>query len=284
MAFSEIEQAIAVEDDADGHLRQIVDALTTATATAGATIDHTDALRLLMIYALKYEKSKPGKVAEARRFISERAALPREYADLVDTLLAFGGAGVRTGDLFGTGGGAGGFFGRMASAMRSSVSGVQNVFTRHSPYMVNLLQDLARNRLKLSQFPYTGPDPGPTTKFTNVIVFVIGGCTYEEAAKVAAINAGTLALGDSVAASAAGALRGAVSPTASPSGPPFRVILGGTSIQSSSTFLVELKRMQDGGVAIDMDGMGGGSAAGGAAGAATGGAGTFGSGVGFGRA
>jgi hypothetical protein len=233
MELSEIEQTITATDDASGQARQIMDVL------SSGPVDPLDALRLLMIYTLRYEKTKPERVGEIRRFVQERAHLEAEHLELVDTLLAFGGANVRTGDLFGT---AGSMLSKFGATFRGSMSGVTNVFTQHQPYIVSLLQDLAKSKLKPALFPYTGPDPGATAKFSNVIIFIIGGATYEEAAKVAAINAGVLNLN----ATSAG-----VGPAVVP--PPFRVILGGTSILSSKGFLAELKRIHDGKVAIDVD-------------------------------
>jgi len=130
---------------------------------------------------------------------------------------------------------------------------VENVFTQHEPHVVSLLSQLARGKLTKTSFPYCGPEP-PTGRFSTVVVFIVGGATFEEATKVAAINSGALQIGG-----ATGGLGGApAAPAGTP--PPFKVVLGGTTILNSRAFLAELKRMHDGGVAIDVGGGGAGGA------------------------
>lgn len=36
------------------------------------------------------------------------------------------------------------------------IQGVENVYTRHKPYLVELLENLIRGRLKEAQYPYAG--------------------------------------------------------------------------------------------------------------------------------
>ena len=67
------------------------------------SVDALDALRLLMLYTLRYERSRADKVAELRRFMCDNVDGVRESVGLVDTLLSYGGASVRGSDLFGTG-------------------------------------------------------------------------------------------------------------------------------------------------------------------------------------
>ena len=89
----------------------------------------------------------------------------------------------------------------------------------------------------------TEPAPGPggsAPRFSTVVVFIVGGCTYDEAAIVAGINAGTISIGG--AAGSAGSAA-----AAAPATPPFRVILGGTAIHNSKTFLAELQALASGG-------------------------------------
>ena len=68
----------------------------------------------------------------------------------------------------------------------------------------------------------------------------MGGTTFEEAAKVADINAGRLQIGAPAAGGAGGAAGGA---GGAPVTPPFRVVLGGSHILSAKGFLAELQRL-----------------------------------------
>ena len=91
---------------------------------------------------------------------------------------------------------------------------VENVYTQHSPRLEATLQNLIKGRLKEQQYPFV--EEGGTTKDKpqDIIVFIVGGATYEEAKTVAQVNA---------------------------SSPGVRVVLGGTTIQNSTTFLEEVE-------------------------------------------
>lgn len=94
------------------------------------------------------------------------------------------------------------------------LKGVENVYTQHSPRLELTLQNLIKGRLRDQQYPFV--ESGGTTKDKpqDIIVFMIGGTTFEEAKMVAQINA---------------------------SSPGIRVVLGGTSIHNSSTFMEEVE-------------------------------------------
>lgn len=63
---------------------------------------------------------------------------------------------------------------------------MENVYTRHKPYLVDVLENLLRGKLRESQFPYRG-DTSPDRP-QDVIVFMVGGTTYAEAFAVAQMN------------------------------------------------------------------------------------------------
>lgn len=93
------------------------------------------------------------------------------------------------------------------------LKGVENVYTQHSPRLEATLQNLIKARLKEQQYPFV--EGGATTrdKPQDIIVFIVGGATYEEAKMVAQVNA---------------------------SSPGVRVVLGTTSVHNSTTFLEEV--------------------------------------------
>lgn len=93
------------------------------------------------------------------------------------------------------------------------LKGVENVYTQHSPRLEATLQNLIKARLKEQQYPFVEGGGSTRDKPQDIIVFIIGGTTYEEAKMVAQINA---------------------------SYPGVRVVLGGTSIQNSTTFLEDV--------------------------------------------
>lgn len=99
-----------------------------------------------------------------------------------------------------------------ASNRFKGLKGVENVYTQHSPLLETTLQDLIKGRLKEQQYPFV--EGSTRDKPQDIIVFIVGGATYEEAKMVAGINAST---------------------------PGVRVVLGGTSIHNSATFLEEVE-------------------------------------------
>ncbi len=252
--LSELEQNLAGPvDSPNDHARDVMAFLT----AGGAPVDPLNALRLVMLYALRYERSRPDKVAELRRFAAERFDM-RNTLSLVTDLTALAGAGARSMDLYNTGAGGGGGGGGLLSSMRSavaqvarSVEGVKNVFSQHQPLLINVLDKLARGDTKgdvsRTTLPYCGTE-APPGKFSVVIVFVVGGITFEEALKVADINAGRLQIGRSGGGGGGGA-GGA---------PPFKVVLGGTTIHSSKNFLAELQTFSQAAVPVGGGGGGGG--------------------------
>nr|GFD55246.1 vacuolar protein sorting-associated protein 45 homolog [Tanacetum cinerariifolium] len=88
------------------------------------------------------------------------------------------------------------------------------VYTQHSPRLETTLQDMIKGRLSQQLYPFV--EGGGTTKDKpqDIIVFMVGGTTYEEAKMVAQVNA---------------------------SSPGVRVVLGGTTVHNSSSFLEEVE-------------------------------------------
>lgn len=151
---------------------------------------------------------------------------------LVDLLVAAGGVSPRRADLIAkllvyhsslqrsqtTGGisdmleGTGIFSG--ARGRFKGLKGVENVYTQHSPWLETVLQNLIKGKLKDQQYPFV--EGGGTTrdKPQDIIVFMVGGVTYEEAKMTAALNEST---------------------------PGVRIVLGGTHVHNSATFLEEVE-------------------------------------------
>jgi hypothetical protein len=93
-----------------------------------------------------------------------------------------------------------------------NLNGVENVYTQHEPLLSSTLEYFAKNRqLKDSSYPnvmnLTGNKP------TEMIVFIVGGVTFEEATKVAEFNVNNQGI---------------------------RITLGGSYIHNSNSFLKEV--------------------------------------------
>lgn len=101
-----------------------------------------------------------------------------------------------------------------ARSRLKGLKGVENVYTQHSPRLEATLQNLITARLKEQQYPFVEGGGSTRDKPHDIIVFMVGGATYEEAKMIAQINA---------------------------SSPGVRVVLGATSIHNSATFLDEVE-------------------------------------------
>jgi len=199
MDVSQLEQELACKDDHTSHHRELLGVI------RGSSIKATDKLRLALLYALRYE-DVANLIALKRELVD--GGVKQEKAELVDLLLRAAGKARRTPGLYGDGS----LISRMAKNLQTGLTGVENVFTQHVPRLISTLDAALKGKLKEAHFPCTGNIPNASPR--QVIVFVIGGVTYEEATKVAEIN-----------------------------GPGLRVILGGTTIHNSNTFLSELRSM-----------------------------------------
>lgn len=150
-------------------------------------------------------------------------------AVLVYVMLNFAGADERQDDLFANEN----LFSRGKSALKG-LQGVDNVYTQHSPHLLQTIDLLMRGKLRTSSYPFAGPDApameapatvypgGPPAKPQDVILFVIGGTTYEEARAVALLN---------------GAATSAPGASSAPAWPGTRFLLGGTTVHHSRSFL-----------------------------------------------
>ena len=63
-------------------------------------MNNMDALRLALLYAIRYESTPGCKIGEMKRLLRERG-VSKYTVDIVDTILRYGGTNKRGGDLFG---------------------------------------------------------------------------------------------------------------------------------------------------------------------------------------
>ena len=103
---------------------------------------------------------------------------------------------------------------------------MENVYTQHTPLLVHTLEALARGRLKDIEFPSVEGTSHPAAAQKPpklVIVFIVGGTTYEEARTISDLNAqGARHEGWSAG---------------------MRLLLGGSGVLNSRTFMGALQEM-----------------------------------------
>ncbi|GME38246.1 vacuolar protein sorting-associated protein 45 [Neofusicoccum parvum] len=207
---SELEQSLACNENHSNdvkHLQQLI---------SNPSIPADNKLRLTAIYALRYHKHPSNSIPMLLDLLAVAGNLSRHRIDLINKLLAYhqslqaatsAAGGIP--DLFQSGS----LFSSAQSRFKG-LKGVENVYTQHSPRLEGTLQDLIKGRLRDQLYPFV--EGGGTTrdKPQDIIIFMVGGATYEEAKMVAQVNA---------------------------SSPGVRVVLGGTTVHNSMSFLEEVE-------------------------------------------
>ncbi|XP_020579471.1 vacuolar protein sorting-associated protein 45 homolog [Phalaenopsis equestris] len=170
------------------------------------SVSDIDCLRLVMLYALRYEKESPVQLMQLFNKLASRSA--KYKSGLVQFLLKQAGVDKRTGDLYGNRD-----LLNIARNMARGLKGVENVYTQHQPLLFQSIENITKGRLKDIDYPFIG-NHFQQGRPQEVVVFIVGGTTYEEARTVAlhnAANSGT------------------------------RFILGGTVVLNSQRFLKDLE-------------------------------------------
>ncbi|KAL8710505.1 MAG: hypothetical protein Q9220_004938 [cf. Caloplaca sp. 1 TL-2023] len=206
---SELEQSLACNDSHANDLKN----LQRLVSSSQLTMDNK--LRLVALYSLRYEKNPSNSLPILLDLLSAAGNVPSRRLDLIAKLLAYhhslqapppsGGFS----DLFESAS----IFSGARDRFRG-LQGVENVYTQHSPRLEATLQNLIKARLKEQQYPFMEGGGSTRDKPQDIVVFMIGGATYEEAKMVAQVNA---------------------------SSPGVRVVLGATTIHNSTTFLEEVE-------------------------------------------
>eukprot|EP00238_Polyblepharides_amylifera_P006241 CAMPEP_0196576828 /NCGR_PEP_ID=MMETSP1081-20130531/5998_1 /TAXON_ID=36882 /ORGANISM="Pyramimonas amylifera, Strain CCMP720" /LENGTH=398 /DNA_ID=CAMNT_0041895539 /DNA_START=98 /DNA_END=1294 /DNA_ORIENTATION=- len=215
MAASAQEQELACSSNMTAHHMEL-------TALLNDPKMHEDEkLRLVILFALRYEQEVGGARLRDQllNLLGGLGCSKSKLATVVGVLQA-AGAETRTGDLFGTK-----TFSARASKMVSSLKGVDNVYTQHQPLLSQTLENLAKGKLKEADYPTLGTAMQTRERPLEVVVFLVGGTTYEEARAVAQLN---------LQAAREGGMR---------------VTLGGTMVHNSKSFLdhisERMKAMED---------------------------------------
>uniref|UniRef100_A0A672R7B6 Vacuolar protein sorting-associated protein 45 n=1 Tax=Sinocyclocheilus grahami TaxID=75366 RepID=A0A672R7B6_SINGR len=200
MEVSEVEQELACQNDhssAQQNVRRLLQ---------NPRLSEIDAVRLVMLYALRYEKHSSSILPSLMEEL-KRKGLSERHRKMVQAVVEYGGKRVRGSDLITPTDAV-----AITKLFFKGLKGVENVYTQHQPLLHDTLDQLIKGRLKDSQFPYLGPS-SLRDRPQDIIVFIIGGATYEEALTVYNLNR-TM--------------------------PGVRIVLGGTAILNTKSFLEEV--------------------------------------------
>ncbi|XP_021605093.1 vacuolar protein sorting-associated protein 45 homolog isoform X2 [Manihot esculenta] len=174
------------------------------------SVSDFDSQRLVMLYALRYEKESPVQLMQLFNKLASRSPKYKP-GQIVQFLLKQAGVDKRTGDLYGKRD-----LLNIARNMARGLKGVENVYTQHQPLLFQIMESITKGRMRDVDYPFVG------THFQqgrpqDVLIFVVGGTTYEECRSIALQNASNSGI---------------------------RFVLGGSTVLDSKSFLKDLEEAQ----------------------------------------
>jgi hypothetical protein len=209
LEVSEVEQSLACNDNHTSDLKNVQRLIQSPAVTSDSK------LRLVALYSLRYEKHPSNALPLLVDLLGTAGNVPPRHIDLIAKLLIYHSSLQQTqsaggiSDMFES---AGIFSG--ARDRFKGLKGIENVYTQHSPRLELTLQNLIKGRLRDQQYPFLEGGGSTRDKPQDIILFIVGGVTFEEAKSVSQINA---------------------------SSPGVRIVLGGTCVHNSTMFLEEME-------------------------------------------
>eukprot|EP00747_Dinoflagellata_sp_TGD_P208187 gnl/TRDRNA2_/TRDRNA2_81695_c1_seq1.p1 gnl/TRDRNA2_/TRDRNA2_81695_c1~~gnl/TRDRNA2_/TRDRNA2_81695_c1_seq1.p1 ORF type:complete len:580 (-),score=130.18 gnl/TRDRNA2_/TRDRNA2_81695_c1_seq1:154-1893(-) len=216
MQASQVEQEIACSENRQEHFRAVTEML------RGQSITNMQRLRLVLLYALRYEHD--GSISQLKDLLRSKG-ISEDHIGLLDQLLRYAGSHVRGGDLFQNKT----FLAQAKSTITKGFKGVDNVYTQHKTQLGSVANSLLQGKLKEASYPFAErhtTSASATDKVARAVVFVVGGTTFEEARDVTELNRTLVNDGRSV-------------------------ILGGTTIHNSRSFLADVAQLNRSGAGLE---------------------------------
>eukprot|EP00162_Nutomonas_longa_P010809 comp20167_c0_seq1/m.39847 comp20167_c0_seq1/g.39847 ORF comp20167_c0_seq1/g.39847 comp20167_c0_seq1/m.39847 type:complete len:593 (-) comp20167_c0_seq1:164-1942(-) len=217
---SEIEQILSCEDSHSTVVKEI------RALIENPRVRVQNKLRLVLLYAFRYEKTATNSTNAFIELLQMDPNFTDEMRHTVTNMLRYAGQDVRQEDIFLNKTYA-------STAKRFLKQGfipqqIDNIYVRHTPHVVNIIEQAVSGKLKPTVYPFQD-GASLSGRPQDVIVFIVGGATYAEAKAIAALNA----------QSAAGAAKGQAG---------YRVLLGGTTIHNSKSFIEMVNKMESRGL------------------------------------
>uniref|UniRef100_A0A8D3C1N3 Vacuolar protein sorting-associated protein 45 n=1 Tax=Scophthalmus maximus TaxID=52904 RepID=A0A8D3C1N3_SCOMX len=144
MEVSEAEQELACQNDHSNAQQSVRRQL------QNPRLSELDAVRLVMLYALRYERHSSSILPQLMDELSRRGVSER-HRRMVQSVVDYGGKRVRGSDLITPTDAV-----AITKQFFKGLKGVENVYTQHQPLLHDSLDQLIKGRLKDSQFPYLG--------------------------------------------------------------------------------------------------------------------------------
>ncbi|PFH37271.1 Sec1 family protein [Besnoitia besnoiti] len=210
---SSLEQEIACKEARSEHFSQV------AEFVQNDRISNMDKLRLVLLVSLRYEGDP--RIQELTDGL-RRAGIDEEEILLVSAMTQYAGRHVRSADLFSNRN----FLAVARNTLQRGLKGTSNVYTQHRSLLSSTVESLIKGRLSNEHYPVSPPvEYGAAAaphllqpsreKPQTVVVFMVGGATFEEARDMRDLSK----------------LTGCT------------VLLGGTTIHNSRSFLADLSQL-----------------------------------------
>jgi vacuolar protein sorting-associated protein 45 len=147
-----------------------------------------------------------------------KGGVPPDMLNLMDVILRYAGTKARGPGLYGESN----LMTKMTKSFMTSVQGISNVYSQHVPLLMETIQLVTKGKLRTDTYPFIrestrGIAQPELVVPEEIIVFMVGGVTYEEATKVSEFNEVN---------------RGKI-----------QVILSGSTVHNSTSFLEELRSL-----------------------------------------
>ncbi|KAF5277477.1 hypothetical protein FQR65_LT03814 [Abscondita terminalis] len=167
---SEIEQEITSQTDHSSHLNSIRKLLNPGN---NKKLRDIDAVKLVILYALKYHNHSNSDVSGLKKMLARRN-IPEHLIACISGVLKYASHYAQHND-------------NMVDAVKitkrffKGLSGVDNVYTQHKPVLHEILDDLFKGRIREDLYPRLNSMSNQLSgRPQDVIVFIVGGATYEE--------------------------------------------------------------------------------------------------------
>lgn len=207
---SELEQNMSSHDQHNTDLQEL-EKLLQPQHDKPSLSDDTK-VRLVALYALRYELHANNQTARLKSILRDQGVAPYKTA-LIEYLLATSGTRYRLDE-------EQSIFEKAASNLSTGFKTVHsdNLYMQHIPRLESVLSKAARGKLNDRHYPVLNPYGDEYhqlagEKAQDIIVFIIGGATYEEARVVSALNEVNKV----------------------------RIILGGTTIHNTQSYMNEIE-------------------------------------------
>merc|ERR1712130_738430 len=183
--ISAIEQEIVCSNDHKHHFNDV------ERSIKDPNVDDYDKLRLAILYALRYQNKSNDKASNLRTLLRNNVRseqIAKEYVNTLDIMLRHFGSNKREMNLFEEEKSNNSLIGKLGSIVKAvnGMDEVQNIYTQHNPLLHHIIEDAVKCKLPYNQFPSFHGAHKQQPK--HIIIYFIGGATFEEAETVAQMN------------------------------------------------------------------------------------------------